>query len=129
MDKSKTHILAFFTGHDAPEKKSVYVEMNGQGDELTRIVASVAIKMFSLGTTNKNIIQMRKQYLFDIINKWLDEDSVQDIELKEYSYEATGTSDVGGNSSCTHCCRCQQRQPQEGRSRHDHSESNHRRTV
>lgn len=87
MDKSKTHILAFFTGHDAPEKKSVYVEMNGQGDELTRLVASVAIKMFSLGTTNKNIIQMRKQYLFDIINKWLDEDSVQDIELKEYSYE------------------------------------------
>ena len=69
MDKSKTHILAFFTGHDAPEKKSVYVEMNGQGDELTRLVASVAIKMFSLGTTNKNIIQMRKQYLFDIINK------------------------------------------------------------
>lgn len=61
MDKSKTHILAFFTGHDAPEKKSVYVEMNGQGDELTRLVASVAIKMFSLGTTNKNIIQMRKQ--------------------------------------------------------------------
>lgn len=52
MDKSKTHILAFFTGHDAPEKKSVYVEMNGQGDELTRLVASVAIKMFSLGTTN-----------------------------------------------------------------------------
>lgn len=97
MDKSKTHILAFFTSHDAPEKKSVYVEMNGQGDELTRLVASVAIKMFSLGTTNKNIIQMRKQYLFDIINKWLDEDSVQDIELKEYSYEATGTSDVGGN--------------------------------
>lgn len=86
MDKSKTHILAFFTGHDAPEKKSVYVEMNGQGDELTRLVASVAIKMFSLGTTNKNIIQMRKQYLFDIINKWLDEDSIQDIELKEYSY-------------------------------------------
>lgn len=98
MDKSKTHILAFFTGHDAPEKKSVYVEMNGQGDELTRLVASVAIKMFSLGTTNKNIIQMRKQYLFDIINKWLDEDSVQDIELKEYSYEATGTGDVGGNA-------------------------------
>lgn len=54
--------------------------------------------MFSLGTTNKNIIQMRKQYLFNIINKWLDEDSVQDIELKEYSYEATGTSDVGGNA-------------------------------
>lgn len=98
MDKSKTHILAFFTGHDAPEKKSVYVKMNGQGDELTRLVASVAIKMFSLGTTNKNIIQMRKQYLFDIINKWLDEDSVQDIELKEYSYEATGTGDVGGNA-------------------------------
>ena len=69
MDKSKTHILAFSTGHDAPEKKSVYVEMNGQGDELTRLVASVAIKMFSLGTTNKNIIQMRKQYLFDFINK------------------------------------------------------------
>ena len=97
MDKSKTHVLAFFTGHDAPEKKSVYVEMNGQGDELTRLVASVAIKMFSLGTTNKNIIQMRKQYLLGIINKWLDEDSVQDIELKEYSYEATGTGDVGGN--------------------------------
>lgn len=55
-------------------------------------------RMFSLGTTNKNIIQMRKQYLFGIINKWLDEDSVQDIELKEYSYEATGTSDVGGNA-------------------------------
>lgn len=53
--------------------------------------------MFSLGTTNKNIIQMRKQYLFGLINKWLDEDSVQDIELKEYSYEATGTGDVGGN--------------------------------
>ena len=97
MDKSKTHILAFFTGNDAPDKKSVYVEMNGQGGELTRLVASVAIKMFSLGTTNKNIIQMRKQYLFDIINKWLDEDSVQDVELKEYSYEATGTSDAGGN--------------------------------
>ena len=97
MDKSKTHILAFFTGHDAPDKKSVYVEMNGQGDELTRLVASVAIKMFSLGTTNKNIIQMRKQYLFDIINKWLDEDSVKDIELKEYSYETTGTGDTGGN--------------------------------
>lgn len=97
MDKSKTHILAFFTGHDAPEKKSVYVEMNGQGDELTRLVASAAIKIFSLGTTNKNIIQMRKQYLFNIINKWLDEDSVQDIELKEYSYEATETGDVGGN--------------------------------
>lgn len=31
MDKSKTHILAFFTGHDAPERKSAYVEMNGQG--------------------------------------------------------------------------------------------------
>lgn len=92
MDKSKTHILAFFTSHDAPEKKSVYVEMNGQGDELTRLVASVAIKMFSLGTTNKNIIQMRKQYLFGIINKWLDEDSVQDIELKEYSYEATAAT-------------------------------------
>lgn len=60
MDKSKTHILAFFTGHDAPERKSAYVEMNGQGDELTQLVASVAIKMFSLGTTNKNIIQMRK---------------------------------------------------------------------
>lgn len=57
------------------------MEMNGQGDELTQLVASVAIKMFSLGTTNK----------------WLDEDSVQDIELKEYSHEATGTSDVGGN--------------------------------
>lgn len=53
MDKSKTHILAFFTGHDAPEKKSVYVEMNGQGDELTRLVASVAIKMFSLGTPTR----------------------------------------------------------------------------
>ena len=26
------------------------------------------------------------------------EDSVQDIELKEYSYEATGTSDVDGNA-------------------------------
>lgn len=97
MDKSKTHILAFFTGRDAPDKKSVYVEMNGQGDELTRLVASVAIKMFSLGTSNKNIIQMRKQYLFDIINKWLDEDSVKDIELKEYSYETTGTGDTGGN--------------------------------
>ena len=97
MDKSKTHILAFFMGRDAPDKKSVYVEMNGQGDELTRLVASVAIKMFSLGTTNKNIIQMRKQYLFDIINKWLDEDSVKDIELKEYSYETTGTGDTGGN--------------------------------
>ena len=96
MDKSKTHILAFFTGHDAPDKKSVYVEMNGQGYELTRLVASVAIKMFSLGTTNKNIIQMRKQYLFNIINRWLDEDSVQDVELKEYSYEATGTGDAGG---------------------------------
>lgn len=69
MDKSKTHILEFFTGHDAPERKSAYVEMNGQGDELTQLVASVAIKMFSLGTTNKNIIQMRKQYLFGIINK------------------------------------------------------------
>lgn len=73
MDKSKTHILAFFTGHDAPGRKSAYVEMNGQGDELTQLVASAAIKMFSLGTTNKNIIQMRKQYLFGIINKWLDE--------------------------------------------------------
>lgn len=98
MDKSKTHILAFFTGRDAPERKSAYVEMNGQGDELTQLVACVAIKLFSLGTTNKNIIQMRKQYLFGVINKWLDEDSVQDIEPKEYSYEATGTGDVGGNA-------------------------------
>lgn len=82
MDKSKTHILAFFTGHDAPGRKSAYVEMNGQGDELTQLVASAAIKMFSLGTTNKNIIQMRKQYLFGIINKWLDEDSVQGVMFK-----------------------------------------------
>lgn len=57
MDKSKTHILAFFTGHDAPERKSAYVEMNGQGDELTQLVASVAIKMFSLGTTNKTLFR------------------------------------------------------------------------
>lgn len=54
MDKSKTHILAFFTGHDTPERKSAYVEMNGQGDELTQLVASVAVKMFSLGTTERN---------------------------------------------------------------------------
>lgn len=98
MDKSKTHILAFFTGHDEPERKSAYVEMNGQGDELTQLVACVAIKMFSLGTTNKNIIQMRKQYLFGIINRWLDEDSVKDVELKEYSYEVTGTGDADGNA-------------------------------
>lgn len=98
MDKSKTHILAFFTGHDAPERKSAYVEMNGQGDELTQLVASVAVKMFSLGTTDKNVIQMRKRYLFGIINRWLDEDSVKDVELKEYSYEVTGTGDADGNA-------------------------------
>ena len=61
----------------------IRIEMNGPGHDLIEMTACIAHKLITMDTLDRNEEQNRKEYLFGLVNSWLDGKTLSDSQNDE----------------------------------------------